>query len=88
MTIPTIQSIHRARRFQGRRRAKAARVITMMSRGQTLNLTFTRYRSAFTLSNGEYVAPEIALLVINDLRVVAQSDGLFTSLPQTWRFVE
>jgi hypothetical protein len=88
MTIPTVQSIHRTRRFQDRRRAKAARVITAMSRGCTLNLTFARSGSAFTLSNGEHVPSEIASLVINDLRIVSQSDGLFPSLPQTWRHVE
>jgi len=88
MTIPTVQSIRHARRFQDRRRAAAARVITAMSRGCTMNLTFTRYGSAFTLSNGEHVPPEIAVAVINDVRIISQSDGPFPALPQTWRYVE
>lgn len=88
MTIPTVQYIRRARRFQDRRRAAAARVITTMSRGATMNLTFTRHGSAFTLSNGEHVPPEVAVGVINDVRIISQSDGLFPALPQTWRHVE
>jgi len=88
MTVPTVGSIRRARRFQDRRRAAAARVITMMSRGATLNLTFTRSGSAFTLSNGAQVAPEVAIAVINDVRILSACDGLFPSLPQTWKHVE
>ena len=88
MTIPTVQSLRRARRFQDRRRAAAARVITSMSRGCTLNLTFTKHGSAFTLSNGEHVSPEIAIMVINDVRILSACDGLFPSLPQTWKHAE
>jgi hypothetical protein len=86
--IPTVRSIRAARRFQDRRRAAAARVITAMERGATLNLMFTKHGSAFTLSDGTHVAPEIAVAVINDVRIVSQSDGLFPALPQTWRHVE
>jgi hypothetical protein len=85
MPIPTVASIRRARRFQDNRRQKAARVITAMERGQTLNLTFTKTGSVFTLSDGTRVASEVALTVINDLRIVLQSDGLFPALPQTWK---
>jgi hypothetical protein len=53
MTIHTAASIRAARRAQDRRRAAAARVITAMSRGATMNLTFMRGRSVFALSNGE-----------------------------------
>jgi hypothetical protein len=88
MTIPTTGSIRRVRQFHDRRRQKVARVITAMSRGLTLNLTFTRTGSAFTLSDGTHVASEIAIAVINDTRIISQSDGLFPSLPQTWRHVE
>jgi hypothetical protein len=88
MTIPTVQSIRRARRFQDHRRAAAARVILMMARGATLNLMFTKTGSAFTLSDGTYVAPEIAIMVINDVRIISLQDGLFPALPQTWRHVE
>jgi hypothetical protein len=88
MTIHTVQSIHRARRFQDRRRAAAARVITAMSRGASLSLMFTRSGSAFTLSSGEHVPSEIAVAVINDVRIVSQNDGLFPSLPQSWKHVE
>jgi hypothetical protein len=88
MTIPTVQSIRRARRLQDRRREKAARVITAMERGQTLNLTFSKRGSDFTLSDGTPVSAETALLVVNDVRVVSVNDGLFPVTPQTWRFVE
>jgi hypothetical protein len=88
MAIRTTASIRRARRFQDNRRQKAARVITAMERGQTLNLMFTKTGSAFTLSDGTRVAPEVAVMVINDVRIVSQSDGLFPALPQTWRHVE
>ena len=88
MTIPTTGSIRHVRQFHDRRRQKVARVITAMSRGLTLNLTFTRTGSAFTLSDGTHVASEIAIAVINDTRIISQSDGLFPSLPQTWRHVE
>jgi len=87
MTVHTLQSIRAARRFQDRRRAAAARVITAMSRGASLSLMFTRSGSAFTLSNGEHVPSEIAVAVINDVRIISQNDGLFT-LPQTWKHVE
>jgi hypothetical protein len=88
MTIPIVASINRARRFQDRRRAAAARVITAMSRGASLNLTYTRRGSAFTLSDGTVVPPEIALAVVGDVRVVSVNDGLFPATPQTWRFIE
>jgi hypothetical protein len=88
MTIHTVQSIRAARRFQDNRRQKAARIITAMERGCTMNLTFTRHGSAFTLSDGTHVAPEVAVAVINDVRIISQSDGLFPSLPQTWRHAE
>jgi hypothetical protein len=87
MTIPTVQSIRRARRVQDRHRQKAARVITAMQRGASLNLTHTRKGSVFTL-NGTVVAPETALAVVNDVRVCSVNDGLFPATPQTWRYVE
>jgi hypothetical protein len=86
--IATVQSIRRARRFQERRRAKAARVITAMSRGATLNLTFPRSGSAFTLSDGTVIPPEVALAVVGDVRICSVNDGLFAATPQTWRYVE
>jgi len=88
MTIPTVDSIRRARRFQDQRRLKAAHVITAMERGLTLNLMFTKNGSAFTLSNGEHVAPEVAVAVINDVRICSVNDGLSPTTPQTWRFIE
>jgi len=59
-----------------------------MSRGASLNLTFMRNGSAFTLSDGTPVSSEIALMVVNDIRVVSVNDGLFPTTPQTWRYVE
>lgn len=87
-SIPTVQSLTRARRHQDRRRQKAASVIAAMARGASLNLIFTRSGSAWTLSDGTHVAAEIALMVVNDVRVVSVNDGLFPVTPQTWRYVE
>jgi hypothetical protein len=86
--IPTVRSIRVARRFQDRRRMRAANVITAMSRGASLNLTHTRKGSVFTLSDGTVVMPEIALAVVNDVRVCSVNDGLFPATPQTWRYVK
>src|SRR5262245_53346990 len=86
--VPTAQSLARLRRFQDRRRQKAASVIAAMAAGATLNLTFTKTGSAWTLSDGTRVTPEIALMVANDVRVVGVNDGLFPVTPQTWRYVE
>jgi hypothetical protein len=88
MSIATVQSIRRARRFQDRRRTAAARVITAMMHGASLNLTFTKHGSVWTLSGGTVVAPEIALAVVNDVRVCSVNDGLFPQTPQTWCYVE
>jgi hypothetical protein len=88
MTIATVQSLRRIRRFQDRRRAAAARVITAMSRGASLHLTFLKRGSVWVLSDGTIVPPEIALSVVNDVGVVSAGDGLFPSVSQTWRYVE
>jgi hypothetical protein len=86
--IPTVQSIRRVRQFQDRRREKATQVIAAMADGASLNLTFTKSGSVFTLSNGTRVPPEIAVMVINDIRIISGTDGLFPSLPQTWKHVD
>jgi hypothetical protein len=59
-----------------------------MMRGAALHLTHTTHGSDFALSDGTRVAAGIALLVVNDLRVVSVNDGLFPATPQTWRYVE
>ena len=88
MSIPTVISLRAKHRQLDRRRRGAARVITEMSRGASLHLAFTRHGSDFTLSNGIRVTPEVALLVVNDVRVVSVNDGLFSTTPQTWRYCE
>ena len=88
MTIPTVASIRATRRFQDRRRQKASRVIAAMERGASLHLTFLKRGSVWTLSDGTIVPSEIALAVVNDVRVVSAGDGLFPSVSQTWRYVE
>ena len=67
-------------------RLKAARVITVMSRGAVLRVTYTRRGSDFTLSDGTRVAPEVALHVVNDVRIRGADAGLFPTTPQTWKF--
>jgi hypothetical protein len=76
------------RRHLDRRRRSGARVISEMSRGAALHLTFTKSGSKFVLSNGTPVSTDIALLVVNDVRVVSVNDGLFPGTPQTWRWAE
>jgi len=90
MSIPTVASLRAKHRRLDRRRGGAARVITEMSRGASLRLTFTQRGSNFTLSNGIPVTPEVVLLVVNDVRIVSVNDGLFPTTPQTWtwRYVE
>jgi hypothetical protein len=88
MSIPTVVSLRAKRRQLDRRRRGAARVITEMARGASLHLAFTRHGSDFMLSNGTRVTPEVALLVVNDVRIVGVNDGLFPATPQTWRYVE
>jgi hypothetical protein len=78
----------RARQFQRQQRLEAARVIAVMSRGASMQLEFTKHGSAFMLSDGTKVRPEIAILIINDLRIVANADGLFRGCPQSWRYEE
>ena len=81
-TLPT------KRRVLDRPRHGAARIISEMSRGAALHLTFTKSASNFLLSNGTSVSTDIALLVVDDVRVVSVGDGLFPTTPQTWRFRE
>jgi len=84
----TVQELRRLRRLQERRRAKIARVITTMERGCSLNLMFTKNGSVYTLSNGERVKANIAIMVTRDVRVISVNDGLFPQCPQTWRFAD
>jgi hypothetical protein len=69
-------------------RLKAARIITAMSRGATLQLTHTKHGSDFRLSDGTRVPPEVALAVVNDTRIRSVDKGLFPGAPQTWRCAE
>jgi hypothetical protein len=85
MHIP--ESLRARRRHLDRRRHGAARIISEMSRGAALHLTFTKSGSNFVLSNGTPVPTDIALLVVNDVRVVSVNEGLFPTAPQTWRYV-
>ena len=88
MNIHTPASLRAKSRQLDRRRRRAARVITAMSRGASMNLTFTKHGSVFTLSDGTPVSTEIALMVVNDVRVASVNNGLFCSTPQTWRYIE
>jgi hypothetical protein len=63
-----------------------ARVVTAMSRGQSLHKHFTRSGPVYTLTDGQHVAADVAALVIADVRVVPVNDGLFPTTPQTWRW--
>jgi hypothetical protein len=69
-------------------RLKAARVITWMMRGVTLQLTYTKHGSDFRLSDGARVPPEVALAVVNDTRIRSDDKGLFVGTPQSWRYSE
>lgn len=69
-------------------RQKAAHVITAMSRGAILRLTFSKRGSDFVLSDGTIVPAVIAMQVVNDLRVVPHDGGLFPGLAQSWKYEE
>jgi hypothetical protein len=58
-----------------------------MASGASLHLMFLQHKSLWTLSDGTVVAPEIAMAVVNDVRVASVGDGLFQT-SQTWRYVE
>ena len=88
MTMRTPTSLRAMRCHLDRHCHGAARIISEMSRGAALHLTFTKSGSNFVLSNGTPVPTDIALLVVNDVRVVPVNDGLFPGTPQTWRWAE
>jgi hypothetical protein len=69
-------------------RLKAARIITAMERGARMRLTFARNRSTYNLSDGTVVAADVALAVINDVRIVTADRGLFAGTPQSWKYRE
>jgi hypothetical protein len=56
--------------------------------GGQAHLTFTQRGSEFVLSGGTRVASAVALMIVNDARVVGAADGLFSATPQTWRYIE
>jgi hypothetical protein len=87
MTIHTTASLRAKYRKFDHRRHGAARIISEMARGAALHLTYTKHGSDFVLSNGIRVAPDVALMVVNDVRVCSVNDGLFPITPQTWRYV-
>jgi hypothetical protein len=67
-------------------RLRVAHCITAMTRGAVLHLTYTKHGSDFRLSDGTRVPPEVAMLVVNDVRIHSADAGLFPGTPQTWRF--
>jgi hypothetical protein len=70
-----------------RARRAAARIISAMARGVTLQLSFTKSGSHWRLSNGRPVAGDVALALVNDVRVVGDHDGLFENGPcQIWKY--
>jgi hypothetical protein len=72
-----------------RRRQTAARVIDAMAKGLTLHLTYARGGGRWALSNGKTVPSEVALAVVNDLRIIGVGDALFDDGPgQTWHYAD
>jgi len=77
------------RRFEAERRLKAARVVTSMSRGAVLHLSFTRTGGTYSLSDGTRVPAEIAAEVLAHLCVVPLDHGLFPrATAQSWHYQE
>jgi hypothetical protein len=71
------------------KRREAINVIRAMEAGASLHLTFGKANSYWELSNGKKVASDVALMVVNDLRVVGVGDSLFQGASsQTWRAAE
>jgi hypothetical protein len=71
------------------RRQTAARVIDAMAKGSTLHLMYTKSGSRWALSNGKAIASDVALMVVNDLRIVGAGDALFGGGPgQSWHYAD
>jgi hypothetical protein len=86
MTIHTPQSRALNARRLDRRLAKAAHVVTMLQRGESLQLVHTRNGDQWILSNGQPVAAGIAAMVIARADVEPAGDGLLPGFSQTYRY--
>jgi len=83
--VPTPQSLRANSRRLDRRLASVSRVLTELQLGAVLHLTHTRGGDVWTLSNGKFVSPGTAAMVIARADVETMGDGLFAGTSQSFR---
>jgi hypothetical protein len=85
--IQTLAQLQQANRRLDRFRREVNRTLTAMKAGASLHLEYVRGRGLWKLSNGSFVTPEAAAIVIASDAVVGVGDSLFPDHPgQTWRY--
>jgi hypothetical protein len=87
--IQTLAELQKADRRLDRRRREVNRVLAaMQKRGASLHFQYVNGRAIWRTSDGEFVTPEAAVVVIAHGSVTGCGDSLFASaLGQTWRWV-
>ena len=78
MTVPTVSSLQHSSRRLDRRLCDAERVVLAMKTGASLHLHYQNGRALWSLSNGPFVAADVAAIVINKPSVVSVGDALST----------
>jgi hypothetical protein len=68
--------------------AKVNAVLLSMQNGCALHLSYANGQSTWLLSDGRYVSPNVARVVVNLPNIVGVGDALpiFGAQSQTWRF--
>ena len=94
-SVPTLESLRKARRKLKQKTIGLAQAIGEMKHGATLRLHYGKAgRPIWQLVGGQLVKPEIveseiAALIIRNPGAVPGNDSLFPgALSQTWRFVD
>jgi hypothetical protein len=83
-----VSSLARQGRRTDRRNLRVGQVLNELRRGCALHHTYSRNGGSWALSDGRRVDDAIARLVIQDARVVGDSDGMRPGLSQIYRWVE
>jgi hypothetical protein len=86
--ISTVASTARARRRLDHQRRAVGRALDAMRRGATMHLAYGG-REWWTLSTGQTVPREVAVVLIARPDIQAVGDTLFASTKsQTWRYLD
>jgi len=85
----SLADVQRVARRAERRRAAVARTLAAMKRGASLHLQHTNGRPLWSLSDGRFVAADVAELVVQRPEITDCGGSLFHNMPgQVWRYVE